>query len=375
MTTILNRLKEIASAVLFATEGSDLEAVLGRIAEAAREIAQTKYAALGIPDGKDSLRYFETAGMDAETRSMIPHLPKGHGLIGEIMRGRQTIRLPHMKDDPRSTIFPENHPHMDSFLGVPVIVGHQLYGMLYLSDKLDGTPFNDEDQLLVETLAGYAAVAIANASMREQESRLALLEERERIGMELHDGVIQSIYGVGMQTARLRRQETIKGSDLDPIVDNLNDVIDEIREFIGALRARGQRKQTLVQCLHHLKERLNPPADIVFTIDAPDIYPAFTPATFESICLIVNEAMSNAIRHAKAKQVTVHAEYDKHHLHIHIEDDGKGFNVEETLANGAGGLGLRNMRHRARLYGGDIDITSHSATGTEVKIHIPVGAY
>lgn len=371
MNTVLSRIKEISSAVMYAAEAADLEAVLVRIAEVSKELAGTKYAALGIPDGQGGLTYFKTAGISQEDYAKIPHVPKGHGLIGAIMKERQAIRLEHMKDDSRSVGFPENHPHMDSFLGVPIIVGQHLFGMLYLSDKVNGKPFNDDDQMLVETMAGFAALAIAGAQLREQQSRLSLLEERERIGMELHDGIIQSLYGIGMQVDIMRKQgDSVPTSKLNIVVDSLNDVIEDIRGFITNLRKRDSDQLTIRECLIFIKERLHPPRTLVFEIDAPDTPPPFTPAVFESICLIVNEAMSNAIRHANANHIHIHAEVVSGNLHIKIVDDGQGFELENT--NGQSGLGLRNMQQRARLYGGEVTLETQPDKGTRLMIRIPI---
>ena len=371
MNTVLNRIKEISSAVMYAAEATDLEAVLLRIAEASKELAGTKYAALGIPDGKGGLTYFKTAGITDEEVAKIPHPPKGHGLIGAIMTERQPIRLDHMKDDPRSTAFPEHHPHMDSFLGVPIIVGQHLFGMLYLSDKVDGQPFNDDDQLLVETMAGFAALAIAGAQLREQQSRVDLLEERERIGMELHDGVIQSLYGIGMQVDIMRKQgETIPTEKLNLVVDSLNEVIEDIRGFIMNLRKRDNRQLTVRECLIFIKDRLHPPNTLKFEINAPDMPPPFTPAVFESICLIVNEALSNAIRHAHASTIQIQAEIQRHQLVISVHDDGQGFDVD--TANQQNGLGLRNMQQRAQLNGGEVSIDTEAGKGTRLSIIVPI---
>ncbi|MDQ7025820.1 MAG: GAF domain-containing sensor histidine kinase [Anaerolineae bacterium] len=371
MNTVLSRIKEISSAVMYAAEASDLEAVLVRIAEVSKELAGTKYAALGIPDGQGGLTYFKTAGISAEDYAKIPHLPKGHGLIGAIMTEQRAIRLLHMKDDARSVGFPEHHPHMDSFLGVPIIVGQHLFGMLYLSDKVNGEPFNDDDQMLVETMAGFAALTIAGAQLREQQSRVNLLEERERIGMELHDGVIQSLYGIGIQVDIMRKQgASVPTGKLNLVVDSLNDVIEDIRRFITNLRQHDSDQLTIRECLNFIKERLHPPQTILFDIDAPDTPPPFTPAVFESICLIANEAVSNAIRHANAKQVHIHAEVVSSNFLITISDDGQGFNPEN--ANNQTGLGLRNMQQRARLYGGEVTIESEENKGTRLTIKIPI---
>ena len=371
MQTVLSRMKEISSVIMYAAEAADLEAVLERIAEVSRELAATKYAALGVPDGQGGLRYFKTAGISPSQRAKIAHPPEGLGLIGAIMRERKVIRLERMQDDPRSVGFPENHPHMESFLGVPIVVGQQLYGMLYLSDKVDGQPFTDEDQLLIETMADYAALAIAGAEIREQQSRLRLLEERERIGMELHDGVIQSLYGIGMQVDLLRKQEQVK--ELDGVVDSLNEVIEDIRAFITNLRRHSSQQMSLRECLIFLKDRLHPPASLKIVIEAPDVSPPFSPAIFESVCLIVNEAMSNAIRHAQANRIDISALVSRTQLEIKVADDGAGFDVAQI--NNHRGLGLRNMEHRARLFGGKVKIESRVGVGTQIAIVIPVGAY
>jgi len=373
MITILEQLKEISTAVMFAAEARDLEEVLQRIANAARELVQVKYAALGIPDGKGGLTFFKTAGLSEEEEARIPHRPKGHGLIGAIMQERKVIRLDNMQEDVRSYGFPENHPHMNSFLGAPVIVANHLYGMLYLSDKIDGSEFTPDDETLVETLAGYAALAIAGAQLTENESRVRLLEERERIGMELHDGVIQSLYGIGMQVDLLRRTGVqVEEQHLSELVNHLNDVIEDIRGFIGNLRSQ-KSLQTVREAFEGLKDRLHPPESIHIQIDAPDSYAPFSPSTFESLCLVVNEAMSNAIRHSKADKIHVEANINDGIFNVVISDNGSGFDGD--LLNNSSGLGLRNMQQRARLFGGTISIDSSEDSGTRLEIAIPVSPY
>lgn len=373
MNTVLSRLKEVANAVKVAAEERDLEIMLERIAQVARELVQTKYAALGIPDGEGGLSYFKVAGMTEEEAKHIAHLPKGLGLIGAIMRERKVIRISRIENDARAAGFPKHHPFMGSFLGAPIIAGNHLYGMLYLSDKEDDSDFDDEDEQLVEMLAGYAALAIASLELSEQQNRVSLLEERERIAMELHDGVIQSLYGIGMQVDLMRRRETrVSNQDLDRLVDNLNQVIEDIRSFIGNLRS-GRQKMTIRACLYYMKERLHPPAHINFVIDAPETYAPFTTAVFDSICLIVNEAMSNAIRHADASNIHVLTQQTKSNFSIEVADNGRGFDVN-TATSGMG-LGLHNMQQRARIFGGDVSIESETGKGTRLRISIPIGGY
>jgi GAF domain-containing protein len=181
--------------------------------------------------------------MDTEAANKIGHLPRGRGLLGAIMQEREAIRLERMQDDPRSSGFPPHHPHMERFLGVPILVGDHLFGMLYLTDRIDGKPFNDQDQWLIETIAGYAALAIAGVELREQQRRVALLEERDRISMELHDGVIQSLYAIGMYLELIRTSETLKPSDLTQATRDLDSVITDIRSYIQNLKAREHQAQ------------------------------------------------------------------------------------------------------------------------------------
>lgn len=369
----LEQLKEIATAVMFAAEAREIEEVLQRIADLARVLVKTKYAALGMPDGQGGLQFFKTSGLTEEQEARISHRPRGQGLIGAIMNERKVILLDDIGNDPRSSGFPENHPHMGSFLGAPVIVGNQLYGMLYLSDKIDGDTFTSDDVILLETLAGYAALAIAGAQLTENETRLRLLEERERIGMELHDGVIQSLYGIGMKVDLLRRTgEQVEEQHLSELVNDLNDVIEDIRKFIGNLRSR-RENLSIHEALIQLKERLHPPETIEIDIDAPHSPAPFSMSVFDSICLIINEAMSNAIRHSEASHIRIEVLVDKGLFKVLVSDNGTGF--DRALLNTSMGLGLRNMQQRAQLYRGTINIDSTEGQGTQLEITIPVGSY
>jgi len=372
MNVVLSRLKEIASAIVYAAEAPEIETVLERIATVAREIAQCNYAALGIPDGRGGLRYFKTSGMLPEDMAKMDHLPKGHGLIGEIMNQRESIRIEHIHKHEQSAGFPDNHPSMDRFLGVPIQFGNQLYGMLYLTDREDGQPFDENDQLMIETLAGYAGLAIASAEVNEQASRMRLLEERERIGMELHDGIIQSLYGIGMQVELLRLEDEIRSYQLEPVVNSLNDVIEDIRGYILDLRRRN-KKATIAQMLREIPKRLHAPSTFEFVINAPELMPPFSASVFDSITLIASEAVSNAIRHSGGKTITISSIEENHIFSLIVEDDGHGFDVEHGLDKA--GLGLRNMQHRARLFGGSVNIQSKSKQGTQLRIDIPIRAY
>ncbi len=365
---VLNQLQEIASAVMYAAEGGSEEHVLERIAQVSRELVKARYAALGVPDDKGGLRYFKVAGMTAEAIREISHLPMGLGLLGVIMNERRVLRLDNMQSDPRAVGFPTGHPEMTSLLGVPIQAGSQLMGMLYLTDRLDGQPFDEADQWLVETMAGYAALAIASAQLSDQQSRLRMLEERERIGMELHDGVIQSLYGLGMQLDLMRVTDTLDDHNVDEVIDQLNQVIEDIRRYI--LDLKSARARTIRECLRDLLNRLYIPNTLRIDLNAPDEHPPFTLNTFDALCQIANEAISNAVRHASATCVTITTRLDNRQFQITIADDGIGFDPVELGDHD--GLGLRNMAQRARLLGGHVDIESVLDVGTTLTITVPI---
>lgn len=366
---ILNSLNDITSMVIYAAEGENLEEVLERVAHVSKDLVGARYSALGIPDNQGGLRFFKVAGMDGNAVRHIRHLPEGQGLLGAIMHERKPIRLENMQDDARSAGFCKGHPTMTSFLGVPIQVGERLYGMLYLSDRVDGKPFTEEDQWLIETMGGYAALAIAGAELGEQQRRLTLLEERERIGMELHDGIIQLLYAIGMQLDLMRTAPTIEVENLNNAIGDLNTVIEDIRRYI--LDLKSDKLQTIHNCLRDLVDRLRIPETVTVVIDAPNLYPPFNQPMFESICQIVHEALSNAVRHANAKQITLSVQLSQSLFEITITDDGAGFNLENVMQKQIG-LGLQNMIRRAELYKGTVTIHTLPGEGTTLTIAIPI---
>jgi two-component system sensor histidine kinase DevS len=145
-----------------------LDGVLHRITSAARELSGAEYAALGIPDGHGGLEKFIPVGMSEEQTQRIDHHPVGEGLIGEMLRRGESIRLDNLSQHPKSIGFPLGHPPMRSFLGVPISAYGRSIGQLYLTEKRGDAAFTEEDQRLIEMLASHAAAAIENARLYRQ---------------------------------------------------------------------------------------------------------------------------------------------------------------------------------------------------------------
>jgi signal transduction histidine kinase len=370
VTIVLATLKDIAEAVVHAAEAGTLRQVFQQIAYVAQQLVHSRYAALGIPSGTGTMMYFEVAGLEPDAIKRIAHPPIGRGLLGVIMEDREILRLEHMSEHPRSVGFPENHPYMDRLLGVPVQIGEQLFGMLYLTDRLDDQPFTREDQWLVESLAGYAALAITGSQLSEQRGRLLLLEERERVGMELHDGIIQSLYAIGMQLQLLKLSQPQVGDDLSKATRSLDVVIEDIRRYILNLKVATYEQQTMRAALLDVLARLHIPKSLHLQVNAPDRQPPFAPPVVEAVCQIAYEAVSNIVRHAHATEAAITVIESPTQFQMIIQDNGRG--ISTHLPKDKRGLGLPNIIQRARIHGGEVVIENAPGGGTRVTLSLPL---
>lgn len=163
-----HRLRRLLSANRAIVQELSLPAVLRRIVQTAKDVADAKYAALGVIGADGLLEQFLHVGMEADTVRAIGELPKGRGVLGALIEDPKPIRLTRIADDARSSGFPEGHPQMSSFLGVPIRSRAAVFGNLYLTDRTDGGPFSAEDEELVLALAATAGIAIENARLYEE---------------------------------------------------------------------------------------------------------------------------------------------------------------------------------------------------------------
>jgi two-component system, NarL family, sensor histidine kinase DevS len=163
-----DRLIALHRASLNLVKDVSLDHLLEHIAATACEQAQARYAAVGVVGDDGELKQFITVGMTKDEIKQIDHPPVGLGLIGALMDSEDPIRLPVIQDDPRSIGFPKNHPQMGSFLGVPIRAGERPLGQIYLTNKLDDSEFTEDDERIIQMLAGYAAAAIQNARLMDE---------------------------------------------------------------------------------------------------------------------------------------------------------------------------------------------------------------
>jgi signal transduction histidine kinase len=172
----------------------DVEALLSRILETARELTGARYAALGVlDDRKEELERFVFVGIDEETRRVIGPLPRGGGVLGELIRNPEPLRLTDVTQHPRSYGFPPGHPPMTTFLGVPVVVRGEAFGNLYLTEKADGVEFDQRDEEATVVLAEWAAIAIGNARLYEDVQQRRGELERVVHGLEATAAVARAV--------------------------------------------------------------------------------------------------------------------------------------------------------------------------------------
>jgi signal transduction histidine kinase len=181
-TSASDRVERLLEAVLAVSSDLELKVVLQRIVDVAVNLVDARYGALGVVDeGGLGLSQFITVGIDPTGVAEIGKPPTGHGVLGELLRQPQPLRLHELAKHPRSVGFPAGHPPMGSFLGVPVRVGQTVFGNLYLTEKRGGRDFTPEDESVVIALAGAAGVAVQNARLYDVSRRRGAWMEAGRI--------------------------------------------------------------------------------------------------------------------------------------------------------------------------------------------------
>jgi two-component system, NarL family, sensor histidine kinase DevS len=365
------RLDAFDAATVAISQELSIERVLQIIVDSVRPLVGARYAALGILDERGSLERFITRGISTEERHAIGQEPRGRGLLGFLIHEGESVRVPDIAADDRSVGFPEGHPPMTTFLGVPVRVEGRAIGRLYLTDKEGGAPFSEDDEHLVEGFARHAGLALHNARMHEDLRQLAVLKERERIAQDLHDGVIQSLYAVSLaleDTQRLVEAEPRHAEErIDHAIDSIHGTIGEIREFITALDRGSLSALGLAAGLDALRAEFEQRTNIRIVTSCPPDVELGADAVGQLVQL-TREALSNVARHSGASSVDIDVEQHHGWLRLSITDDGRGF--ETGHAQESGHHGLTNMRARSEAIGGTLKIDSDEH-GTCVVIELP----
>ena len=393
----LERLVEAASSLL--TEVS-LEGVLDQVVAIAAEAIGAQYAAIGVlgPDGR-ILESFTTFGVDPDLRQLIGPPPRGHGILGLVIREARPIRLPDLTRHPDSYGFPPHHPPMHSFLGVPIIGKRGVFGNLYLTEKLGGGTFTESDEHLAVLLATNTAAAVENARLHEESARL--LEEvqqlhraRERFfAMVNHElrNALAAVYGWSEMMVRKKDPATVPRAAFE-VLDSAQRAVGLINDLLDLSRLDEDRLKPVfratepVSIAKRAAGRVTPAADakrVTVSLDSSSDLPSCETDASRVEQILLN-LLGNAIHHtAEGSTVHLRVAADQSRVIYIVDDEGPGipedeveriFDIYVTQAAGESrgvGLGLPLSRRLARLMGGELQAVSRPGAGGRFVLELP----
>ncbi|HET6951534.1 MAG TPA: GAF domain-containing sensor histidine kinase [Acidimicrobiales bacterium] len=375
-------LAALSAAMRAVTLGSSLDRVLHELAASARDLVGATYAAIGIPEPEgDEFARFVTVGMSDDLVARLGPLPRTHGLLDAMLTDPSPYRTDDITRDPRFRgWWPPSHPLMRSFLGVPIVSAGDIIGAFYLTDKQGGPAFTAGDEAAVVLLASHAAIAIDQARLFEDSRELALTQERARLARELHDAMSQSLFSLQLSAetaARLLATDPAAAADpLATVRDLAARVVGELRTTVEGLRPADLERDGLAAALATQLTVAGRAHDLPVVLDVGDL-PDLGPDAEHQILRIAQEAVTNALRHARAARVDVtvgvEATGGPTEVVLRVVDDGRGFDPEARGVRSRR-LGLTSMHERAASLGGRLAIASAPGAGTTVELRLPVRA-
>lgn len=354
----------------------DLDSLLGRVLETAVEITGARYAAIGVlNEDRTGLASFIYRGIDAETRARIGDLPTGRGVLGVLIDEPRPLRVDDVATHPSSLGFPEGHPEMHGFLGVPVVIHGEPWGNLYLTEKAGLVPFDEADQAATVVLAEWAAIAIDNArSVAAERLRLTMdAAEQERLqwARELHDESLQGLAAIRLMLAGGRRLgDGGLVSAVDRALEQIDAEIAAMRALISDLRPDSLDRLGVAAALDGLARRVEARSKGVRIEVETDrnLRGRFDGAVEIAVYRVAQEAITNAIRHGLAERIRVGLAPRGDDVELRVSDEGSGFDPESADL----GFGIVGMRERAELAGGSIAIESAPGRGATVRMRLPI---
>jgi signal transduction histidine kinase len=365
------QLEALAAATRDLGTDLDMDQVCQKIVERSRAVTGAKYGALGVLGPGGRITSFYASGLDPQTRARLGAPPQGHGLLGLVTRERRPLRVDDMQRHPAFVGFPPHHPQMRSLLAVPVWGGGEVLGNLYVCDKEDGTPFSAEEEEVLQRFAAQAAVAVRTARLHRQLEQLSIVAERERIAMDLHDGVIQALFGVRLQLeasmADLAPDAPVYRT-MEAAAERLSAVMEDIRHYVFDLRAEPAEDEDLRVVLRELLDSLQAAPLFTTRLEVEGRPRRVQPQVLWELWHVAREALTNAARHSGGRTLIVRVAFRSDGLLLEIADDGHGWDGRPA---GSGHHGLEHMRKRAEAVGGALTIDTGLGRGTRVRVDVP----
>ncbi|MFB3737606.1 MAG: GAF domain-containing protein [Candidatus Velamenicoccus archaeovorus] len=363
----LEAVREIATAILSGTQPDE---ALSVIAARARELVGAEVATVAIPEtGSGQLTIRVADGTGAE-QLRDATFPIEGSISGEVVSSGAAIALDDISRDERAYQPVVKMGRFGPCIFVPLMSQGHAFGTLMAANLAGGRRFGEEDVRLLESFADQASVALEYARAQHEIQRLLVLEDRERIAKELHDGVIQSLFAVGMGlqgTAMMTPDRDLAGR-IEGAVAELDRVIRDLRNYIFGLRPGILADRQLDQALRALGEEFEQKSGVVTVVDVdPEVASQVTPQAGDLIQL-ARESLSNVGRHAEASTCRLSLYRNGHAAVMEIDDDGRGFDPASVRR----GDGLTNLEQRMAALGGEVAIDSAPDRGTTVRLLLPL---
>jgi two-component system, NarL family, sensor histidine kinase DevS len=360
----LTALGEVTTAIL---AGAEVREALGLVVARSRELAGAAMAWVVLPDEEEEGSLVVGAADGTGTEGLEgTTVPLEGSISGSVISLGKPVVVENASEDERAFKGLIEVTRMGPTMFIPLIVRDRAFGTLSVTNPIGAQPFTEAQVDLVEAFAAQASVAVEFGEAQRQLQRLTLMEDRERIAKELHDGVIQSLFAVGMGlqgTAMLAADEDI-ARRIEGGVEELDRVIKDLRSYIFGLRpdilAGGRLDDALRQLGAEFAERTG----VVTVAEVDPRAAAALAGQATDVVQLAREALSNVGRHAGATTVRVSLAMESDGPVLMVDDDGRGFDVSSPPA----GEGLRNMRQRAEGMGASLDLTSIPGEGTTLRI-------
>ncbi len=357
---------------------SDVGRVLDLVVASARELLGADAAMLSLLDeGRARLVVRAASGLRGE-ELMGVELSPGQGVAGHIVLTGQPLVINDYLTDARITHELDGivrQEGLQTHVAAPISTRGRAIGALAVAFRR-ARPVSDDEVHLLSRMANQAAIAIENARLYEQVQSLAILEERDRLGREMHDSLGQSLGFLNLK-AKLVEDLIMAGrtreaeEELVQMRLTIREAYDEVRHAILGLRASGARED-LEAALRVQIARFRDQAKLPVAYDVRGPVPSVPALAAVQVTRIIQEALTNVRKHAQASAVTVSLVVDDGRLTVRVRDDGCGFDVTAVQAAAGARFGLETMRERAESIGGSLEVTSGPGQGTTVALTVPV---